>query len=69
MKKNMGMADRIIRISAAVIIAVLALTGVISGAVAVVLGIAAVVFVATGFIGFCPAYLPFKIFTRKPDAQ
>jgi amino acid transporter len=64
MKKNMGTIDRIIRILLAVLIAILYFTGAISGAAAVILGIIAVIFIVTGFVGFCPAYLPFHISTR-----
>lgn len=65
MTKNMGSTDRAIRILAAVAVLVLYLTHVISGPVAVILGIVAAVLVITSFIGVCPAYLPFKISTLK----
>lgn len=65
MKKNMGLADKIIRITVAALIAVLYFTNVISGTVALVLGVLALVFVLTSFISFCPLYLPFGINTRK----
>jgi hypothetical protein len=65
MTKNMGTADRVIRISLAVVVAVLYFTGKIGGTLAVVLGIIAVVFVVTSFVGWCPAYLPFGLSTRK----
>ena len=63
MKKNMGTIDRVIRVAMAIIIAILYLTGVISGVWAIVLGVIAVAFVVTSAIGFCPAYLPFHIST------
>lgn len=65
MTKNMGLVDRVIRILAAVLVAVLYLTHVISGPVAIVLGVVAVVFVVTGFVGVCPAYMPFRLSTLK----
>lgn len=65
MTKNMGSTDRAIRILAAVAVAVLYLTHVISGPVAVILGIVAAVLVITSFIGVCPAYIPLKISTLK----
>ncbi|MBU0936647.1 MAG: DUF2892 domain-containing protein [Spirochaetes bacterium] len=64
MPKNMGLIDKIIRILAAVVVAVLFFTGQISGIAAIILGILAVIFVATSVIGTCPLYLPFKIDTR-----
>jgi len=65
MKLNMGRTDRSIRLAIAAIIAVLLFTGQIAGIAAIVLGIVAVVFVATSIIGWCPGYLPFGISTRK----
>ena len=65
MAKNMGTVDRVIRISLALVVAVLYFTGKIGGTLAIVLGIMAIVFVVTSFVGWCPAYLPFGISTRK----
>ncbi|MCJ7582313.1 MAG: DUF2892 domain-containing protein [Candidatus Aminicenantes bacterium] len=65
MKKNMGQGDRIIRLGLAVIVAVLFFTKQISGTAAIVLGILAVIFLLTSFLGFCPLYMPFKISTKK----
>lgn len=65
MKRNMGSIDKIIRILVAVIIAALYFTNQISGTLAIILGILAVVFAATSLIDFCPLYLPFGISTRK----
>ncbi|MEJ7829078.1 MAG: DUF2892 domain-containing protein [Segetibacter sp.] len=56
MKKNMGSANRIIRISLAVTVAVLWYTNVISATVAIVLLVLAGIFVLTSLIGFCPLY-------------
>jgi len=61
----MGSIDKIIRILVAVIIAALYFTNQISGTLAIILGILAVVFAATSLIDFCPLYLPFGISTRK----
>jgi hypothetical protein len=52
----MGSTDRIIRLSIATLIAVLYVTNVIEGTLAIVLGIAAVIFAATSFVNFCPLY-------------
>ena len=60
----MGTVDRVLRTALALLIAVLYLTGVIDGTVALVLGILAVVFLLTSFVGTCPAYLPFGLSTR-----
>jgi hypothetical protein len=65
MTKNMGALDRAIRTLAAVVIGVLYFTNVISGTVAIILGIVAILFLVTSFVSWCPAYLPFGISTRK----
>jgi len=64
MPKNMGLIDKVVRIVLAVVVAVLFFTKQISGVAAIVLGVLAVVFVATSLIGTCPLYIPFKIDTR-----
>ena len=63
--KNMGSTDRIIRTLLAAIVFVLIFTNVLSGALAWVLGILAVIFLVTSFVSFCPLYLPFKFSTKK----
>ena len=63
MKKNMGSADRIVRILLAVIIGTLYYGGYISGTLGIVLIIVAVVFALTSFVSFCPAYVPFGLNT------
>ena len=67
MTKNMGTIDRVIRLSLAIIVAILYFTGNISGTVAIVLGIFAIAFFITSLIQYCPAYLPFGIKTTKDD--
>ena len=64
MKANMGSTDKIIRILAAVLIAVLYFTNLISGTLATILLVIAGVFILTSFISFCPLYLPFGISTK-----
>lgn len=65
MKKNMGTADKFIRIGIAVVIAILYISKLITGTWAIILGALALVFMFTSFIGFCPLYLPFGINTLK----
>tara|TARA_B100001250_G_C19726918_1_gene756533 strand:+ start:667 stop:867 length:201 start_codon:yes stop_codon:yes gene_type:complete len=65
MKKNMGIADRVIRILLAVVVAALYFLGVISGTVAIVLLALAGIFILTSLISFCPLYAPFGIKTCK----
>jgi Na+(H+)/acetate symporter ActP len=61
----MGKTDRTIRVILALVIAILYLTGQITGTAALVLAIAAVAFILTSAVGFCPAYYPFKLSTKK----
>jgi hypothetical protein len=63
MKRNMGTADRIIRMVTAAIFVALSLTGIVTGALAIILPVAGVIFGTTSFIGFCPLYTPFGIST------
>lgn len=56
MKKNMGGADKIIRIIIAAIVALLYFTNVITGTFGIILLILAGVFVLTSLISFCPIY-------------
>jgi hypothetical protein len=69
MKKNMGSTDKIIRISIAVIIAVLYFTNTISGTLALILGAFAIIFIITSFISVCPLYIPFGLSTRKKNME
>ena len=64
MKKNMGNADRIIRLIVAAVFAILFLTDVVTGTLGIILLVLAVVFVLTSLISFCPLYLPFGLRTR-----
>lgn len=65
MKLNMGTTDRVLRFILAVVIAILYFTGQLSGTAALILGIIAIVFLATSLVGFCPLYVPFGLSTRK----
>ena len=65
MKKNMGNTDKVIRVFLALAVAVLYFTNIINGITAIILGVLALIFIATSFISFCPLYYPFKISTRK----
>jgi amino acid transporter len=67
MKKNMGTADRLIRTLLAIVVAVLYFTKQISGTAAIILGILAIIWLLTSLVSFCPAYVPFKISTRKKE--
>ncbi len=69
MNKNMGVVDRVLRLVIVAAVAVLYFTGVIHAALAIILGIVAVVFLLTSIVGTCPLYLPFKLSTRKTQSK
>jgi hypothetical protein len=63
--KNMGTADRIIRILVVIVIAILFFTKQITGTLGIILVILAIIFLLTSLAGFCPLYVPFKFSTKK----
>lgn len=65
MKKNLGTADRIIRLVLAAVFAILYFTGTVSGALGIILLVLAAIFVVTSAISFCPLYFPFKFSTLR----
>ena len=67
MKKNMGIADRLIRVLIAIVIAACYFTHIIDGITATLLLILAGVFILTSLVSFCPLYFPFGIRTNKKD--
>lgn len=67
MKKNMGTADKVIRLIIAAVVAYLYFSGIISGTLGIVLVVLAAVFVLTSLISFCPLYAPFGIKTCKTE--
>jgi hypothetical protein len=68
MKKNMGTADRLIRVVVALLIGFLMLNGTLSGILGIVLGILAIVFLLTSAVAFCPLYLPLGLNTVAKNA-
>ena len=69
MTKNMGAADRVLRILLAVVVGILYFTGRIAGTAAIILGVIAIIFLLTSFVGNCPLYSPLKISTRKKEKK
>ena len=65
MKKNMGTADKTIRIIIAVVIAILSYTNVISGTLEIILLVVAIAFLLTSLLSFCPLYPILGINTCK----
>jgi hypothetical protein len=65
MKRNMSTADRLIRSLIAIGVAVLYFTGRITGTLAIILGVVAVVFLLSSFVARCPGYLLLGLSTHK----
>ncbi len=65
MTKNMGGTDKLIRLTIAAVIAVLYFTENISGTLAIILGVVAVIFALTSLINFCPLYTILGVNTCK----
>ena len=65
MIRNMGIFDKVLRISAAGFIAFLYFTNDISGTAEILLFIAAAVLLLTSLVGFCPIYHILGISTKK----
>ncbi len=64
MTKNMGNLDRLFRLVVVVAIGAAYTMGQLSGTLAIILGVVAVMFLLTSLVGTCPAYLPFGLSTR-----
>lgn len=69
MKKNMGSADRIIRILVAAVFAILYFTGTVTGTLGIVLLVLGGIFVLTSLVSFCPLYAPFGIKTCSVNTK
>jgi hypothetical protein len=65
MKKNMGSADRIIRVIIAATLTTLYFMGILTGTLGLVLIGLSVIFVLTSLVSFCPLYLPFGLNTLR----
>jgi hypothetical protein len=65
MQVNMGTIDRVVRLGVALIVAVLIISGQVSGVLAIVLGVVAAIFALTSVVGFCPLYAPFRFTTKR----
>ncbi|MCA9941477.1 MAG: DUF2892 domain-containing protein [Anaerolineales bacterium] len=65
MTKNMGDLDRVVRFLGAVVLGILYFAHVVSGTVALVSLIIAILLLLTSLVGFCPLYAPFGITTQR----
>jgi len=65
----MGSTDRIIRVVVAAVLAYLYFTGVVSGTIATIAIVIAVVFLLTSAVGTCGMYIPFRISTCETKSE
>jgi Inner membrane protein YgaP-like, transmembrane domain len=65
MKRNLSNTDRILRVVLAAVFAYLYFSGIVTGALGIVLLVLGGVFLLTAVIAFCPLYAPFKFSTYK----
>jgi len=63
----MGTVDKTIRVIIAAVIGLLYYLGVISGTLAIVLMVFAIIFIVTSLISFCPLYTLFGMNTCKKE--
>jgi fatty acid desaturase len=69
MKKNIGTIDMVVRLLLALVIIVLYFVFAFSGTVGILLLIVAGLLILTSILGICPAYLPFRVNTRKKEEK
>lgn len=68
MTRNMGLTDRGVRLLLAVVAAVILALQLVSGWLAIVLGVVIVMLAVTSTVAWCPLYLPFGWSTKGKDA-
>lgn len=69
MKKNMGLADRILRIAVAAIFVAFYFTKTFTGTLGIILLILGGIFLVTAVISFCPLYTVFGFDTRAAETE
>lgn len=67
MKKNLNNTDKTIRTLLSIALAVLYITGIVSGITGIILMVIATFLLITAFVRFCPVYHLLGISTKKPD--
>jgi hypothetical protein len=67
MKKNMGIADKVIRTIIAIVFLALYFTNVLTGTLGIVLIVLSVVFLLTSLVSFCPLYALMGISSKPKD--
>ncbi len=65
MSANEGLVDRIVRVVLGIVLLYLWLGHVVTGTLALILGIVGVILLITGIIGYCPLYTLVGFSTKK----
>jgi hypothetical protein len=65
LQQNVGSLDRIIRVVLGIALIVLALTQVLTGALAIIAIVLGIVFIVTAVFSFCPIYAALKLNTKQ----
>jgi uncharacterized membrane protein YcaP (DUF421 family) len=64
-KKNVNSVDKVVRILLAVVLGILIFTNQVTGILAIIFGVLAVVLVLTSVLSFCPIYAMLNLSTLK----
>ena len=67
MKKNMGIADRVIRLIIVIALLTLYFTGTVFGLLGTIFIVASVIFTMTSILSFCPIYAALGLKTCKVE--
>jgi hypothetical protein len=67
MVKNIGTADKVIRLLLVAVAVILFATKVISGVLAIIVGVIALMLLLTTFMSYCALYPLLKVSTRKKE--
>jgi hypothetical protein len=65
MKKNMGAADRVVRLILAAVLGFLYFNHNVTGTFGIIFLVVAIVLLLTSFVSFCPLYAALGLKTRK----
>lgn len=63
MKKNMGGADKLVRLVVALLMILAYFQGIVTGTLGIILLVVAAVFILTSIVSFCPLYTLFGMST------
>jgi Inner membrane protein YgaP-like, transmembrane domain len=69
MKKNVNSIDKVIRVLLAVVLGILIFSNQVTGILAIIFGVLAVVLLLTSFLSFCPIYAMLNLSTLKKSEK